>query len=395
MIENGGITREEFAIRIKKCMSEMERKQIDVVFVYGDSAHPQNLIYMTNYRPIGTDIPGNSGYNAIFVLEKDGTSTLIIDREWYFDWAKEETWVKDIMADDQGDTLGLSFELLKMKKLLQGKIEADTGLMPGEVYKRFRKTFHGCKIDEESRIVAKARETKSKKEIDLLSKGLEILGEAHDAGLAATREGVSEIDIALEIRRVIMKQGAEFARALFVDSGPRSTIALASPMSTGRKLKKGDMVLVSTFCTYKKYTSGLDRNWVVGEPSERQRKLAEIELQTLNKAISLVKPGIKSSDFMKPVYPDFAEPLLKEAGFLDYNIQGYIGHGSGVHTKETPFLWKWDSTPLKPGMVIHIEPGIYSKDPNIGGMRTADTILVTETGCENLTKYPRRIGTLA
>lgn len=50
---------------------------------------------------------------------------------------------------------------------------------------------------------------------------------------------------------------------------------------------------------------------MVGEPSEKQRKIAEIELKTLDKSISLVKPGIMATDFMNPVYNDFAEPLLR------------------------------------------------------------------------------------
>jgi len=267
--------------------------------------------------------------------------------------------------------------------------------MPVEFYKKFKGRMRACKIDEDSWIVSRLRETKSQKEIDLIVKGLEILGKAHEAGFPMAREGVREMEIALEIRKVIMEEGADFARALFVDAGRRSTIALASPMATDYRLKRGDMVSVSTFCTYRKYTPGLDRNWVIGEPSERQRTLAEIEQKTLEKSIALTKPGVRACDFMKPVYEDFAEPLLKDAGFRDYNIQGYIGHGTGIQSKESPMLWKSDTTVLRPGMVIHIEPGIYSKDPAIGGMRTADTILVTGTGCENLTRYPRRIGTLA
>jgi Xaa-Pro aminopeptidase len=395
MIEDGSITQKEFQERIKKCLVEMEKNQIDLMYVYGDSARPDNLIYLTNYRPIGTDLPGNTGYNAVFLLTRDGTPTLIIDREWYVDWAREESWVEDILADDQGDTLSLSFDYMKKKKLISGRIEVDTDLMPGNVYKRFTRIFRDCRLDEESRIVGKLREIKNENEIKMIVKGLEILGRAQDAGFAIAKEGRSEADVALEIRRVIMEEGADYPRALFVDSGRRSTIALASPMSTTRKLQKGDMVSVSTFCTYKNYSPGLDRNWVIGEPSEKQRKLADIELKALEQAIGHVKPGVKASDFMKPIYTDFVEPLLQEAGFKDYNLQGYIGHGTGIMTKETPFLWKMDSTALKPGMVIHMEPGIYSKDPRIGGIRTADTIVVTETGSENLTKYPRRIGTLA
>lgn len=393
MQEDGGLKRGEFKERIDRIISEMVKENIDVIYVYGDSTHPENPIYLTNYRPIGTDLPGHTGYNAVFLLERDGSSTLIIDRDWYIDWVKEESWVEDIVADSQGDTLGLSYEILKRKKLLKGKIEADTDVMPASFYKKFNKTFADSTIDEKHHLIGRLREAKSTKEIELISKGLEILGKAHDAALAIGKERVREIDISQEIRRIILAEGAEYSTALFVDAGRRSTIALASPMSTEYRLKKGDMVLVSLFCTYKKYSAGMDRCWVVGEPSNTQRKLADIDIKTLEKAISLIKPGVRATEFMELVYTRFAEPLLREMGFKEYNTQGYVGHGTGIQVVETPVLWKLDPSILKPGMVIDIEPGLYSKDPKIGGIRTADFVHVTEDGCELLTKYPRRIGT--
>ena len=395
MVENGGINFSEFQLRIKKCLSEMQLKKMDLMFVYGDSANAGNLTYLTNFRPIGVDVPAGTGHNAIFLLEKDGSATLINDRIWYLDWVKEETWVTDILADDQGDALGLSFDYLRKKKFLKGRVEADTRFMPAPVYKAFMKNFSAFEIDEQSKIVGNMRAIKSPKEVELISKCLEILGRANDAALAVAKEGVSEADIAHEVRRVVMKEGADYLNSVFVHGGRRSTIALSSPTYTNYRLKKGDMVLVSAFAAYKKYYAGLDRNFVIGQPSERQKKLAEIELKTLEESIKIAKPGRLSSDFLTYLYEEFAEPLLKRAGFTDYNLQGYIGHGTGVCSAEGPVLWKLDNTPLQPGMVIHIEPGIYCKDPQIGGLRTADTILITEEGSKNLTNYPRRIGTLA
>ena len=395
MIENGGITRNEFQERMEHCLSEMKIRDIDLIYVYGDAQHPENLIYLTNYQPICTDMPGHGGYNAVFLLFKDASATLIIDRDWYIDWAKEESWVDDIIADSQGDTLGLSFEMIKTKKLSKAKVEVDIEFMPVGVHNRMVTELRGCEMDTETRIVRRSRETKTEKEIELISRGLEILGKAHDVAVDMGKEGVSEIDIAQAIRRTVLAEGADYMSALMVLAGPRSTIPLAFPMHTDYKLKNGDMVSVSIFCTYKKYSAGMDRNWVVGEASEKQRKLAEIELKSLEKSISLVKPGVKATDFMKPVYADFVEPLLKEAGFTNYNIQGYVGHGTGIATVECPVLWKLDPAVLRPGMVIDMEPGIYSKDPSVGGLRTADFVVVKEDGCQILTKYPRRIGTLA
>ena len=395
MVENGGISLSEFQSRIKKCLAEMQLKKLDLMFVYGDSNNSGNLTYLTNFRPIGVDVPAGTGHNAIFLLEKDGSATLINDRIWYLDWVKEETWVTDILADDQGDALGLSFDYLRKKKLLKGHIEADTRFMPAPVYKAFMNNFSQYNVDEQSRIVGNMRMIKSPKEVELISKCLEILGRANNAALELAKEGVSEADIAHEVRRVVMKEGADYLNSVFVHGGRRSTIALSSPTYTNYRMKKGDMILVSAFASYKKYYAGLDRNFVIGEPSERQKKLAEIELKTLEESIRIAKPGRLSSDFLKHLYEGFAEPLLKEAGFKDYNLQGYIGHGTGVCSAESPVLWKLDNTPLQPGMVIHIEPGIYCKDPKIGGLRTADTILITDKGSKDLTNYPRRIGTLA
>lgn len=392
MTEEVGIEREEFEERVERCLSRMEEGDIDLMCVYGDAAHPENLIYLANYRPICTDMPGYGGYNALFILSRDGDTTLIIDRDWQLEFAREDSWVEQILAGKEGDIIGVLEDLMKKKSLQKGKVELDTTFMPTGFYKRIMKVLGDNQIDEESRIVPVLRETKSEKEISLITKGLEILSNAHDRALAVSGEGVTEIDIAQEIRHSILSQGADYTTALFVDGGRRSTIPLAGPMASNYQLRGGDMVLVSIFCVYKNYSAGKDRSWVVGEPSKMQRKLAEIELKTLEKSLSLVKAGVSTTEFMKPVYYDFAEPMLREAGIRDYNIQGYVGHGTGVKIFETPVLWKLNPTVLKPGMVIDMEPGIYAKDPNIGGMRTSEFIEVTESGYEILYDYPHRTG---
>ena len=395
MIDDGGITLSEFQGRVKKCLSEMQSRKLDLMFVYGDSNNSGNLIYMTNYRPIGVDVPGGTGHNAVFLLFRDGSAALITDRMWYLDWVKEESWVTDIHPDDQGDTLGRAFDFLRKKKFIKGRIEMDTASMPAPVFQAVMSHFSECEIDQKSRIVANLRMIKSPKEVELITKCVRILGKANDAGVAAGKEGATEADVAHEVRRVVMQEGADLLNSVFVTGGRRSTIALTSPTYTNYRFKKGDMVLISAFAAYKKYYAGLDRNFVIGEPSAKQRKLAEIELKTLEESIRIAKPGRLASDFLNHLYEGFAVPLLKEAGFTDYNLQGYIGHQTGLCSGEPPVLWKLDHTPLRPGMVFHIEPGMYAKDPAIGGLRTAETILITETGAEDVTGYPKRVGSLA
>ncbi len=140
--------------------------------------------------------------------------------------------------------------------------------------------------------------------------------------------------------------------------------------------------------------AGLDRATVCGKASDRQKKLAEIELEGCLLAVSLMQPGRPASEFMKLVYEDCVIPKLEQAGFSDYVIQRYVGHGVGLSITERPYLSLSDDMILRPGMVVDVEPGIYIKGQEMG-LRTAQIVAVTEDGHKVLTKLPPRIGAFA
>jgi Xaa-Pro aminopeptidase len=83
-----------------------------------------------------------------------------------------------------------------------------------------------------------------------------------------------------------------------------------------------------------------------------------------------------------------ARGVITEAGFGRLFGHG-LGHGLGLQVHELPRLGPKSSVVLKPGMVITIEPGIYT--PNWGGVRIEDDVLVTRDGHEVLTRTPRAL----
>ena len=103
-------------------------------------------------------------------------------------------------------------------------------------------------------------------------------------------------------------------------------------------------------------------------------------------AFDALRPGVTCADVDRAVLG-----YLEANDLLPYWRQ-HVGHGIGLHNHEAPFLDVGDSTPVEPGMVFTIEPGLY--DDGIGGFRHSDTVVVTPDGIEILTSYPREIESL-
>jgi Xaa-Pro aminopeptidase len=116
------------------------------------------------------------------------------------------------------------------------------------------------------------------------------------------------------------------------------------------------------------------------------RWLFDHMLGSRDAAFAAIRPGATCSDVDEAVMTYFAEHDLEQ-----YWRQ-HTGHGAGLRNHEAPFLDVGDHTPLEPGMVFTIEPGLY--DTHVGGFRHSDTVAVTETGYDLLTDYPSDLESL-
>ena len=146
------------------------------------------------------------------------------------------------------------------------------------------------------------------------------------------------------------------------------------------------MLVTETAAPVWGYNAELERGMVIGTPTDEQRRLFDHVVAAQQAAFDAIRPGATCADVDQAVLDYFAThdilPLWRQ----------HTGHAIGLRNHEPPFLDVGDPTPLEPGMVFTIEPGVYQE--GLGGFRHSDTVVVTEDGLEILTDYPRDLESL-
>jgi Xaa-Pro aminopeptidase len=148
----------------------------------------------------------------------------------------------------------------------------------------------------------------------------------------------------------------------------------------------GDVLVSETSAPIWGYNAELERAMIIGPPTDEMRRLFDYAVAAQQVAFDTLRPGVTCADVDGAVMRYFEDNHL-----LPYWRQ-HTGHAIGLRNHEAPFLDLGDHTPVEPGMVFTIEPGLY--DSAIGGFRHSDTVAVTPDGIDILTEYPSDIESL-
>jgi Xaa-Pro aminopeptidase len=135
----------------------------------------------------------------------------------------------------------------------------------------------------------------------------------------------------------------------------------------------------------------MTRTYVVGDINEVVRALEALVREALERARVAVRPGITGRELHALVCDVFeaAGHRTQRTGPGEDSREGFqfsLGHGVGLEVHEDPSLGQAGHAELVAGDVIAIEPGLWQRD--VGEVRLEDLLLVTDEGCETLTRYP-------
>jgi Xaa-Pro aminopeptidase len=238
-------------------------------------------------------------------------------------------------------------------------------------------------------VMAQLRLVKDADELARLRRAIDITSEAHREAMRAAKPGMWEYELEAIIEGTFRRHGAErVGFPSIVGSGPNSTVLHYD--KSRRQTAAGELVVIDIGAEYGYYSADVTRTIPIsGKFTDRQRRIYELVLGTQQVAIDSTRPG-RTIGQLQQIARDYMEKnsgdLCGQESCVRYFIHG-LSHWLGMDVHDVGNY----GTPLAPGMVFTIEPGIYIPEENLG-VRIEDDILVTANGAENLSaKAPRTV----
>jgi len=256
--------------------------------------------------------------------------------------------------------------------------------------KNLRERFPQAVVKDGAPFIWELRAIKSPAEIAHLRKVGRLGVEAHLAMMRATRVGAPEYEMAAAFAHAVKKAGArDLAYNVIISSADNHPYL--HYYRHDRVLKDGDFIVVDAGPNVDYYVVDISASYPAnGRFTPRQREIYEAALAIEEACRQVYRPGIEARD----VQPLVLE-ILKKKGFdVDKDMfkirtmQTGISHNVGMAVHDVS---PGPRGPLRPGMVFACD--IYAVFPGEDlGVRVEDTVVITETGCENLTPgLPRTI----
>ena len=226
------------------------------------------------------------------------------------------------------------------------------------------------------------RASKEDWELARMRKAQEITDRAFTEVCTRIHTGMTEKELEAELLYRLYKHGAEGPSFdPIVVSGPNTSLPHGVPGE--RKLEFGDFITMDFGCIYGGYCSDMTRTVALGFVSEEMDKVYKTVLKAQLAGIAATKAGVAGRDI-----DGTARKVIADAGYGDYFGHGY-GHSLGILIHEAPNANTRNDQPMPAGAVVSAEPGIYL--PGKFGVRIEDVTVITETGCEVLTKSPKNL----
>lgn len=344
-----------------------------------------NTYYLSGFTSLDTGRP-TTYTRPIVVLVDTAGATLVIPA-LNDEPAHQTAAIQDIRSYATGPVREAARELVaeRLRELGARRVGIEEEAMSSETLEALRKLLPGTEFVFGGDAVEQLRIRKDELELSLLRQAAALSDVAVEASISAAQAGMTELEAEtaglVALREAAAAEGESVALDLIsvILSGPRGS--MPHEMTSGRTLRPGDALWSCWLVSYRGY-------WV---ENIRQASVTphngELEhaYRVVQEGLLAGQEAVRAGTTVAEVYRAVGNVLMThtiEGGV----VLGRSGHGTGLEYHEPPFVESADETPLEPGMVITIEPGIWI--PGVAGLTLSNTLVVGTAEAEVLTKAP-------
>lgn len=414
---------EVFKLRRKKVIAKLNGAALLVAAhpeqIRNDDVHhpyrpDSNLYYLTGFEEPESYLlirPGHTPETVMFVREKN------VERETWDGFrfgpegTKKEFGIDEVYTVDKLEEkcveLLKGFEEVYYRLFKNSESDKHFESILTRLKRAYGRTGYGLlTVKDADTFLGEFRLKKDEFDLDNLRKACEISAQAHVAAMKFTRPGVNERQVqGVLAHEFYMRGSSRPGYSFIVATGDNATTLHYN--FNDQECKNGELLLIDAGAEYNFYTGDITRTFPVnGKFSEAQRRVYEGVLKIQKDIIAAIKPGLYFKDLHKMgeekltdlmfdlgLLSGKKEDVMKANEHRKYYPHG-IGHWLGMDVHDAGLYYiRGEARPIEAGMCFTIEPGLYipADDKTAPaelrgiGVRIEDNILVTNTGCENMT----------
>ena len=375
--------REEYMQRMEKIQALIEERNLDVLVLHC----PENVYYACG----GDNSAGYYMYNCLVIGRKG--DPFLITRFGEVGNGRVFSYLDDdhlVFFDDTDDPIDKTVEIIK-KVCSDPKrigLEITSFFLSVKNYQKLAAAMPGVEFVEATGLVEDLRMVKSEAELNYIRQAAKAVNAAVRAGVDAIKEGENENNVAAAIWYALCANGCgHLGMEPFVAKGWKS--GLMHQIWSGEIIKAHEPILLEIPACINRYHAVRMHTVCVGDPTPEVRHFADVCLEALEAALKVIGPGVMSGDV-----DEACRGVIERAGLYNYfrKRTGYsVGSAFAPDWGEGHIcsLQKGDKRLLVPGMVYHMPPAI--RMPGEYGVGFSETVIITETGCEIITDFPREL----
>ena len=367
-----GFTIAEFKARLKRAQGRMDDADLDAILL---TTEP-DIRYFTGYLTRFWESPCRPWF---LVLPRAGDPIAVIPSIGAALMAR--TWISDIRTwrapDLDDDGIGLLAETLRA---LGPRIGTPSGLqshlrMPLDDFGRLNAALPKP-IGADAGILRSLRLVKSDAEIEKIKTACHIATRAFERVPEIARVGQPLEAVFRDFQRLCLEEGADWVPYLAGAAAQGGYGDVISPADE-RPLTAGDILMLDTGLVHDGYFCDFDRNFAIGNPSPDVAAGHSRLIEATYAAFEAARPGSTAAELFHVM-----DKIV--TGGAGGSEAGRYGHGLGMNLTEWPSLIPTDHTPLVPGMVLTLEPGIELAPGR--ALVHEENIVIRENGAEWLSQ---------